>query len=72
MNITVLGCGRWGAFHAWYADRIGHTVTLWGRPHLMGPPVVPQSGNPSLHGKKRIPDLALVYRPDRRFGRRPA
>ena len=32
MNITVLGCGRWGAFHAWYADRIGHTVTLWGRP----------------------------------------
>ena len=32
MNITVLGCGRWGAFHAWYADRIGHAVTLWGRP----------------------------------------
>lgn len=32
MNITVLGCGRWGSFHAWYADHIGHTVTLWGRP----------------------------------------
>ena len=31
MNITVLGCGRWGSFHAWYADHIGHTVTLWGR-----------------------------------------
>lgn len=31
MNITVLGCGRWGSFHAWYADYIGHTVTLWGR-----------------------------------------
>ncbi|WP_296918853.1 NAD(P)H-dependent glycerol-3-phosphate dehydrogenase [Megasphaera sp.] len=32
MNITVLGCGRWGSFHAWYADHIGHDVTLWGRP----------------------------------------
>lgn len=31
MNITVLGCGRWGSFHAWYANHIGHTVTLWGR-----------------------------------------
>lgn len=31
MNITVLGCGRWGSFHAWYANRIGHNVTLWGR-----------------------------------------
>jgi len=32
MNITVLGCGRWGSFHAWYADHIGHSVMLWGRP----------------------------------------
>lgn len=32
MKITVLGCGRWGSFHAWYADHIGHEVTLWGRP----------------------------------------
>ena len=31
MNISVLGCGRWGSFHAWYADHIGHAVTLWGR-----------------------------------------
>ena len=31
MNISVLGCGRWGSFHAWYAARVGHTVTLWGR-----------------------------------------
>jgi len=27
----VLGCGRWGTFHAWYAYRVGHEVTLWGR-----------------------------------------
>lgn len=32
MNITVLGCGRWGTFHAWYANHIDHQVMLWGRP----------------------------------------
>ena len=31
MNVAVLGCGRWGAFNAWYANRIGHEVMLWGR-----------------------------------------
>ena len=31
-KITVLGCGRWGSFHAWYAHSLGYSVTLWGRP----------------------------------------
>lgn len=31
MNISVLGCGRWGSFIAWYLDKIGHNVTVWGR-----------------------------------------
>lgn len=31
MKITVIGCGRWGSFIGWYLDRIGHTVTLYGR-----------------------------------------
>ena len=31
MRVSVLGCGRWGTFLAWYANKIGHTVTLWGR-----------------------------------------
>ena len=30
-NIFVIGCGRWGSFIAWYLDRIGHHVTLYGR-----------------------------------------
>ena len=30
MNITLLGCGRWGSFIAWYLDKIGHHVTIWG------------------------------------------
>ncbi len=31
MNITVIGCGRWGSFIAWYLARIGHTIALYGR-----------------------------------------
>jgi glycerol-3-phosphate dehydrogenase (NAD(P)+) len=31
MNISVLGCGRWGTFLAWYANKAGHNVILWGR-----------------------------------------
>lgn len=31
MNIMVIGCGRWGSFIAWYLDRAGHSVTLYGR-----------------------------------------
>lgn len=31
MNITVIGCGRWGGFLAWYLNRLHHSVTLYGR-----------------------------------------
>ncbi len=31
MKITVIGCGRWGTFLTWYLDKIGHSVTLYGR-----------------------------------------
>ncbi len=31
MNITVIGCGRWGSFIAWYLDKIEQNVTLYGR-----------------------------------------
>ena len=30
MNYTILGCGRWGSFIAWYLDKTGHKVTTWG------------------------------------------
>lgn len=30
-NITVIGCGRWGSFIAYYLDKIGKSVTLYGR-----------------------------------------
>lgn len=31
MKVTVLGCGRWGTFLGWYANKIGHQVCIWGR-----------------------------------------
>ena len=32
MKFSVLGAGRWGSFIAWYLDKIGNNVTLWGKP----------------------------------------
>ena len=32
MNASVIGCGRWGSFIAWYLHRVGCSVTLYGRP----------------------------------------
>ncbi|MEG1395174.1 MAG: NAD(P)H-dependent glycerol-3-phosphate dehydrogenase [Clostridia bacterium] len=31
MKVSVLGCGRWGSFLAWYSDKIGCDTSLWGR-----------------------------------------
>ncbi len=30
-KVFVVGCGRWGTFIAWYLNKIGHRVTLYGR-----------------------------------------
>ena len=32
MQCSVIGCGRWCCFIAWYLHHIGHSVTLYGRP----------------------------------------
>lgn len=31
MKVSVLGCGRWGSFIAWYLNKTGHDTTLYGR-----------------------------------------
>lgn len=31
MQISVIGCGRWGSFITWYLDRAGHDLILYGR-----------------------------------------
>ena len=30
MKIFTIGAGRWGSFIAWYLNRVGHNVTLYG------------------------------------------
>lgn len=30
-NITVIGCGRWGSFLAWYLSGLGYKITMYGR-----------------------------------------
>lgn len=37
MNFTLLGCGRWGSFIAWYLNKNGNNVMVWG---LKGDPIV--------------------------------
>ncbi|MBQ8425279.1 MAG: glycerol-3-phosphate dehydrogenase [Clostridia bacterium] len=37
MNYTLLGCGRWGSFIAWYLNKNKNNVTVWGR---SGDPIV--------------------------------
>ena len=31
LKISVLGCGRWAAFLAWYTESLGNQVMVWGR-----------------------------------------
>ncbi|MBE7087660.1 MAG: glycerol-3-phosphate dehydrogenase [Clostridiales bacterium] len=31
MNISVLGCGRWGSFIGWYLSKLDNKVIQWGR-----------------------------------------
>ncbi|HKM35179.1 MAG TPA: helix-turn-helix domain-containing protein [Lachnospiraceae bacterium] len=30
-KISVIGCGRWGSFIGWYLDKLGHSVSIYGR-----------------------------------------
>lgn len=31
MNISVIGCGRWGSLITWYLNETGHNIMLYGR-----------------------------------------
>lgn len=53
MRISVLGCGRWGSFIAWYLDSIGHEVTLFGP---KGTPEIVRFMNEGTNGTVDITD----------------
>ena len=44
MKISVLGCGRWGSFIAWYLCGHGHEVCLWGEENGDSYTVLKQTG----------------------------
>jgi glycerol-3-phosphate dehydrogenase (NAD(P)+) len=54
LRISVIGCGRWGTFLAWYLDRLGHEVMLYGR-----------EGSSRLSGLCETRTNGLVTLPDR-------
>ena len=53
MKISVLGCGRWGAFIAWYLNKIGHDVMSWGLPDA---PQLIELKNTRSNGMLTFPD----------------
>lgn len=44
MKISVLGCGRWGSFLAWYNNYIGHDVVSFGREDSLSYKVLKETG----------------------------
>ena len=44
MKVSVLGCGRWGSFIAWYLCNQGHDVCLWGEETGASYSVLKQTG----------------------------
>lgn len=53
MNFTLLGCGRWGSFIAWYLNKNGNNVTVWGR---TGDPIVENLINTRKNEYVEFPD----------------
>ena len=44
MKISVLGCGRWGSFIAWYLSHRGFEVTSWGPEEDFSYQILKQTG----------------------------
>ena len=53
MKITVIGCGRWGSFIAWYLHHSGHDITLYG---LADAPQMIELQNTRTNGLIVLPD----------------
>lgn len=64
MNISVLGCGRWGSFIGWYLVNNGHNVIQWGTEGHYSFDVLKSTGkNEYVELDKRIiltPDLKFA------------
>ena len=57
MKISVLGCGRWGSFIAWYLSRKGNEVISWGPEESDSYKILKETGRNeyvALDGKIRL------------------
>lgn len=57
MNVTVIGCGRWGSLIAWYLDTLGHSVTLYG---LKGAPEMERFIKERKNDLLTLPDRMIL------------
>jgi len=57
LRLSVLGCGRWGGFHLWYADRLGYRATGW---EPAGSPVLEMLGRERRNEYLEIPDGVVL------------
>ena len=59
MNISIIGCGRWGSFICRYLDQIGHKVSLYGS---VDSPRMKEFETSRSNGIIHLPDsVDLVY-----------
>lgn len=57
MRISVLGCGRWGTFLAYYSNITGHDTAIWGRP---GSPRLKELSQTRRNAYLTLPDEITV------------
>ena len=57
MDITVIGCGRWGTFIAWYLNSIGHNVILYG---LSDAPQMIELKETRSNGLVKLPESIIL------------
>lgn len=60
-KIFVIGCGRWGTFIAWYLDKIGHRVSLYGRAESKNMKELQQTGKNAYLSLSESVTLTTTY-----------
>lgn len=60
-NVFVIGCGRWGTFIAWYLDKIGHRVSLYGREQSRNMKELLETGKNSYLALSETTHLTTTY-----------
>ena len=60
-RVFIIGCGRWGTFLAWYLDKIGHQVSLYGREDSPKMQKLQKTGKNAYLSLSNTVDLVTTY-----------